>query len=281
MLISNQLKTIKTDLETIQNIKENLQSDLTQNFNDLQTQIKSDIETKLNEQNTQNFNTLSSQITQELNTKKTELINTLNTALENTQTRLQNSLNTFATQELNNTLEEAKTHAIDRINTQQIAHDIAQNSELKRYITNKLQETISENIAGLSFEEQITQKVLENLESVKVDNQKIADLQVKNILPLLEDKIKETIKETIYKQLEEDKLKEEIKETLNTEAKNLINENIFQIQDYNNAILQNALTQRSGYALIKDLELKILNNQYLQEIENLNTKQKQNIYISK
>lgn len=281
MLITDQLKNIKTDLQTIQNIKNNLTNDIKQNFNDLQTQTTKNITAQLNEKSAESLRNLTTQITNELNTKKTELTNNINSSLSSVERNLRNNLNTFASTELQKTLAQAKEQAIARIDTEQIAQDIANDSELKSYIANKIQQNITQNIKELDFSPEVEQKVLENLQNIKVDEQKIADLQLENITTLLREEITQAIQNALESELKAQNFDTQIKELIEKNAQDFVQNHILQVHNYNTSILHSALAQRHIYTLLCDMEQKLLNDEYLKEMQKLTTTTKQNIFLSK
>lgn len=287
MLITEQLSKIKEYLETIQNIKNTLSDDIKQNLLDFKTQSKQELQTYSDEKHAQNLNTLQGEITQTLSTKQTELQNSINASLESVETKLKEALESFVSTQLLESLQEAKEEALRNIDKEQIATNIAQDENLKGYITNLLQEKTTQALQNINIADELNAIVLENIQQVRVDETKIASLQLQNILPTLQQSIDQNIQQSVDQgvtdrlntTMQQEGLNEIIKGLVNKNAKEFVANTILQIINYNSSISLNALSQRHTYALIMDIGHKLLNDSYIEDLEQ--QKNKNNIYLVK
>lgn len=287
MLITEQLSKIKEYLETIQNIKNTLSDDIKQNLLDFKTQSKQELQTYSDEKHAQNLNTLQDEITQTLSTKQTELQNSINASLESVETKLKEALESFVSTQLLESLQEAKEEALRNIDKEQIATNIAQDENLKGYITNLLQEKTTQALQNINIADELNAIVLENIQQVRVDETKIASLQLQNILPTLQQSIDRNIQQSVDQgvtdrlntTMQQEGLNEIIKSLVNKNAKEFVANTILQIINYNSSISLNALSQRHTYALIMDIGHKLLNDSYIEDLGQ--QKNKNNIYLVK
>lgn len=287
MLITEQLSKIKEYLETIQNIKNTLSDDIKQNLLDFKTQSKQELQTYSDEKHAQNLNTLQDEITQTLSTKQTELQNSINASLESVETKLKEALESFVSTQLLESLQEAKEEALRNIDKEQIATNIAQDENLKGYITNLLQEKTTQALQNINIADELNAIVLENIQQVRVDETKIASLQLQNILPTLQQSIDQNIQQSVDQgvtdrlntTMQQEGLNEIIKSLVNKNAKEFVANTILQIINYNSSISLNALSQRHTYALIMDIGHKLLNDSYIEDLGQ--QKNKNNIYLVK
>lgn len=287
MLITEQLSKIKEYLETIQNIKNTLSDDIKQDLLHFKTQSKQELQTYSDEKHAQNLNTLQDEITQTLSTKQTELQNSINASLESVETKLKEALESFVSTQLLESLQEAKEEALRNIDKEQIATNIAQDENLKGYITNLLQEKTTQALQNINIADELNAIVLENIQQVRVDETKIASLQLQNILPTLQQSIDQNIQQSVDQgvtdrlntTMQQEGLNEIIKGLVNKNAKEFVANTILQIINYNSSISLNALSQRHIYALIMDIGHKLLNDSYIEDLEQ--QKNKNNIYLVK
>ncbi|WP_104694760.1 hypothetical protein [Helicobacter equorum] len=287
MLITEQLSKIKEYLETIQNIKNTLSDDIKQDLLDFKTQSKQELQTYSDEKHAQNLSTLQGEITQTLSTKQTELQNSINASLESVETKLKEALESFVSAQLLESLQEAKEEALQNIDKEQIATNIAQDENLKGYITNLLQEKTTQALQNINIADELNAIVLENIQQVRVDETKIASLQLQNILPTLQQSIEQNIQQSVEQgvtdrlntTMQQEGLNEIIKGLVNKNAKEFVANTILQIINYNSSISLNALSQRHTYALIMDIGHKLLNDSYIEDLEQ--QKNKNNIYLVK
>ena len=287
MLITEQLSKIKEYLETIQNIKNTLSDDIKQDLLHFKTQSKQELQTYSDEKHAQNLNTLQDEITQTLSTKQTELQNSINASLESVETKLKEALESFVSTQLLESLQEAKEEALRNIDKEQIATNIAQDENLKGYITNLLQEKTTQALQNINIADELNAIVLENIQQVRVDETKIASLQLQNILPTLQQSIDQNIQQSVDQgvtdrlntTMQQEGLNEIIKGLVNKNAKEFVANTILQIINYNSSISLNALSQRHTYALIMDIGHKLLNDSYIEDLEQ--QKNKNNIYLVK
>ena len=287
MLITEQLSKIKEYLETIQNIKNTLSDDIKQDLLHFKTQSKQELQTYSDEKHAQNLNTLQDEITQTLSTKQTELQNSINASLESVETKLKEALESFVSTQLLESLQEAKEEALRNIDKEQIATNIAQDENLKGYITNLLQEKTTQALQNINIADELNAIVLENIQQVRGDETKIASLELQNILPTLQQSIDQNIQQSVDQgvtdrlntTMQQEGLNEIIKGLVNKNAKEFVANTILQIINYNSSISLNALSQRHTYALIMDIGHKLLNDSYIEDLEQ--QKNKNNIYLVK
>lgn len=283
MLISDQLRTIKQDLQTLETFKNTLSDDMKQTLETFIQQAKKDIQDFNTQQNLKNLTTLETEIKSSIDTKQTTLQDSINTILGNVESKLKESLGEFASTQLIENISQAKQEAIASINTQKIAQDIARDESLKGYITNLLHDKVTQTLETLNLSDDIKQVVLENLGRIPIDTQKIATLQLQSILPTLQENINQTLQENLQSKLDtaiqEHSLEKIIEPLIEKHAKDIVGRAILHITNYNTTILINALSQRHTYALIMDIAHKLSNDSYLEDLEQ--QKLKNNTYLIK
>ena len=193
MLISEQLQTIKTDLEQIQNIKNTLNRDITSKLDSYKEQTNKTITHTLSTQSEQTKQTLQSHIDTQLNTAKNTLKTELTQSIANTATTLQASLSTYAQGELLDKITEAKQEAIAKLDSTQIAEQIAQDENLKNHITQNIKTQTSEAIAEIDFKEPMRTIIEENLGKIPLNHAKIAEANLNALKPMILEQIENTI----------------------------------------------------------------------------------------
>lgn len=286
MLISEQLQTIKSDLKQIQNIKTTLNNDITSKLDSYKEQTNKTITDTLNTQSTQTKQTLQSHIDTQLNTAKNTLKTELTQSIANTATTLQHSLRTYAQGELLNKITEAKQEAIAKLDSTQIAEQIAQDENLKNHITQNIKTQTSEAIAEIDFKEPMRTIIEENLGKIPLNHAKIAEANLNALKPMILEQIENTIQTNTEAKFQEkigdiddEKIAKQFEIFLKTNAKELISNIYYQSYNLQASISMNALAQRHTYALIMNVAHQLLNDEFIKDLEHKG--EKNNIYIVK
>ncbi|RDU51880.1 hypothetical protein CQA49_08060 [Helicobacter sp. MIT 00-7814] len=279
MLISEQLKTLKSDIAKVQDIKTNLQDELGAKFDEFKTQTLNNLSQNLTTQSQSAKNEALSVIEQTLSAKAQNLQENITNTLNALDSKLSQNLSTYAQGELLNAIQEAKNEAINAIDTQDLSVQVVQNPDLKSFITQKTQELAQNCVNALDFKPQVRECVEANLEHIPLDSQKIASLQYERLKPEIVESLNHKLDSKLEAEFAKEDLQSQFKEIVKKHAKEFVTQDILTIQNYNTSLTLNALSLKHTYALILQTAHNLAKDKILQELEQKSDKQNSYLVI--